>query len=248
MAVKVTSRLMVSCTSSSESRARWRSGSIVLTAYPTKAAAQSRKSRNAVAKRSGMVGGSLPGAASGRHRPVGFARSGRRFFRQWLAGPGSCARRLLRDNRGSCELGCDRGRAKGQSDAGDVAGVHHDRARRRAGVRRRFPARRQVADRGGRGARPVDPSKATFEVTPEGRSARAVGCNRIVGKPKIDGQSIAFGPMAGTRMACPPPLDQIEAKYMAALEAARTFRHRGRDADVCRRATAMALVTLKRAN
>ncbi len=77
------------------------------------------------------------------------------------------------------------------------------------------------------GAGALDPSKATFEVTPEGQVGSTVGCNRIVGKPKIDGESIAFGPMAGTRMACPPPLDQIEAKYMAALEAARSFRIEG---------------------
>ncbi|MCI4678041.1 META domain-containing protein [Rhodoblastus acidophilus] len=72
-----------------------------------------------------------------------------------------------------------------------------------------------------------DASKASFDILPDGRMATTVGCNRIAGKPKIDGDAIAFGAMAMTKMACPPPLDDIEAKYGTALEAARTFHIAG---------------------
>jgi heat shock protein HslJ len=30
--------------------------------------------------------------------------------------------------------------------------------------------------------------------------------------------------MAATRMACPPPLDQLETRYLAAFAAARSWR------------------------
>jgi heat shock protein HslJ len=33
--------------------------------------------------------------------------------------------------------------------------------------------------------------------------------------------------MAATRMACPPPLDQLETNYLAALETARSWRIEG---------------------
>jgi hypothetical protein len=46
-----------------------------------------------------------------------------------------------------------------------------------------------------------------------------VGCNRIAGKPTINGTQITFGPMAATRIACFPPLDQLEHQYLCALAA-----------------------------
>ena len=54
MAVKVTSRVIDSWTSSKESRERCRSGSRVLTTNPPAAAAQSRKNRKAMERRPGM--------------------------------------------------------------------------------------------------------------------------------------------------------------------------------------------------
>ncbi len=65
------------------------------------------------------------------------------------------------------------------------------------------------------------PSTLTFEsfeqVTGSG------GCNRYAGPVRIDGRSIAFGPLAATRMACPPAIDDQETKFFAALEDARRF-------------------------
>ena len=35
--------------------------------------------------------------------------------------------------------------------------------------------------------------------------------------------AVQWLPVAGTRMACPPPLEELERKLLAALEATRTF-------------------------
>lgn len=49
----------------------------------------------------------------------------------------------------------------------------------------------------------------------------------MTGKAQIHGDSIVFGPMAMTRMACPPPLDAVETSYAGALLAVRAFRLNG---------------------
>lgn len=43
-------------------------------------------------------------------------------------------------------------------------------------------------------------------------------------KRTINGGKITFGPMAATRMACPPPLMNQEQLYGAALEATRSYK------------------------
>ena len=68
-----------------------------------------------------------------------------------------------------------------------------------------------------------DSTKALFEIASDGRVATTVGCNRIVGQPKLDGRTISIGPMAMTRMACPPPLDRLERIYTAALDDVRVY-------------------------
>ena len=54
--------------------------------------------------------------------------------------------------------------------------------------------------------------------------AATVGCNQHGGQFTVDGSAIAFGPVAATMMACPPPLDELEPKLGAALAAARSWR------------------------
>ncbi len=51
----------------------------------------------------------------------------------------------------------------------------------------------------------------------EGRVAGTTGCNRYMGAYEVDGDSLAFGPIATTMMACPPPADAVERAYVAAL-------------------------------
>lgn len=74
------------------------------------------------------------------------------------------------------------------------------------------------------GADAFDTAKTSFELLPNGRVATTLGCNRMIGEPRIQGERISFGTMAATRMACPPPLDALERKYMEALQAVRAFR------------------------
>jgi heat shock protein HslJ len=77
------------------------------------------------------------------------------------------------------------------------------------------------------GAPDSDPAKSEFRLQADGAFSATVGCNRVFGRAKIEGDKARFGPVATTRMACPPPLDAREAGFLAALEAARGFRLEG---------------------
>jgi heat shock protein HslJ len=96
------------------------------------------------------------------------------------------------------------------------------------------------------GAEPFDAAKTAFEVDADGRVGSTIGCNRVVGKPSLDGDRLKFGPMAATRMACPPPLDRLEMRYLAALEAVRSLRTDGARVTLIDR-DGQAVVTLERA-
>ena len=55
----------------------------------------------------------------------------------------------------------------------------------------------------------------------EGMVTGHSGCNRFNGRYAESQGKIEIGPLAMTRMACPPPLMKIEATFSQALEAAR---------------------------
>ncbi|MEO7964820.1 MAG: META domain-containing protein [Gemmatimonadaceae bacterium] len=64
----------------------------------------------------------------------------------------------------------------------------------------------------------------TLQINADGGALRAsgmAGCNRYSGPVTQDGNSLRFGPLAATKMACPAL--QLESKYLAALNAARSF-------------------------
>ena len=73
------------------------------------------------------------------------------------------------------------------------------------------------------GAGVVDGAKSTLGFVDPGRVAGQGGCNRYFGGVAIDGQSMEFGKMGSTMMACPPPLMEQEQRYLAALGAAKRF-------------------------
>ena len=50
------------------------------------------------------------------------------------------------------------------------------------------------------------------------------GCNRYSTSYTLDGDALELGPLVGTKMACAPPADRVEAAYRAALERAATWR------------------------
>ena len=94
------------------------------------------------------------------------------------------------------------------------------------------------------GAEALDASRTHAEFAAD-RFASTVGCNRISGRANLSEGQLSFGPMAATRMACPPPLDAIERQYLAALQAVRAFRLEGSTL-LFLGAAGDALVTLER--
>ena len=62
---------------------------------------------------------------------------------------------------------------------------------------------------------------ATFE---DGRVAGSTGCNQFTASYTVAGDALEIGPIASTRMACPPPADSVERDYVAALEQVRAWR------------------------
>ncbi len=57
----------------------------------------------------------------------------------------------------------------------------------------------------------------------EARVAGNGGCNQFSGGYEIDGDSITFGLMASTKMAC-PEVEDVDQAFLAALENATSFR------------------------
>jgi heat shock protein HslJ len=66
----------------------------------------------------------------------------------------------------------------------------------------------------------------TMEFPEAGRIAGRSACNRYSGPiAEVDGK-LAIGPLASTRMACPPPESELESLFLRALEQAERL---GRD-------------------
>ena len=86
-------------------------------------------------------------------------------------------------------------------------------------------------------------STITLDLGSDGRVTGNATCNRYVGAYQVDGDGIAFGPLASTRMACPDDaLAGQERAYLAALAVAVSWSARGdrlelRDADGALQAT-----------
>ncbi len=64
---------------------------------------------------------------------------------------------------------------------------------------------------------------ATLEVKPDGSVSGKSGCNGFAGASTLQGDSIAFGALAATKMACPGPQMEQEGRYFAALAASRRY-------------------------
>ncbi len=72
---------------------------------------------------------------------------------------------------------------------------------------------------------PDDPAQYTLEFLPDTSVVAQVDCNRGKGPYKMEGKSIAIGPLATTRMMCPP--GSLDAQFVKQIEAARTVFFRG---------------------
>lgn len=53
------------------------------------------------------------------------------------------------------------------------------------------------------------------------------GCNRVIGSYEQSGSTLTVGPTGTTMMACPEPAMETQQRYVAALEATRSFRTEG---------------------
>jgi heat shock protein HslJ len=62
-----------------------------------------------------------------------------------------------------------------------------------------------------------------------GRAAGSTGCNRYTASYAVDGNMLELGQIASTRMACPPPADEVERVYLAALARVTAWRSENGD-------------------
>jgi putative lipoprotein len=85
------------------------------------------------------------------------------------------------------------------------------------------PAGRWLAEDIRRGG-VIDRLQTVLEIAADGTITGTGGCNRMMGKATISGETIAFGPLASTNMACTPAAMNQEQKFFAALGDARTWR------------------------
>ncbi len=69
----------------------------------------------------------------------------------------------------------------------------------------------------------IEDSAATIRFDTDGRVSGRTGCNSFNGSVSIDGEGMVFGPLAATRMACPPPLMDQEQYLFQAMDQVRTY-------------------------
>jgi putative lipoprotein len=72
----------------------------------------------------------------------------------------------------------------------------------------------------------LDRVEATLRIQ-EGKVSGRGSCNSFFGPVTIEGETISFGPLGSTRMACPESVSNQEAKYFEALRAAERFTLEG---------------------
>lgn len=78
------------------------------------------------------------------------------------------------------------------------------------------------------GAAPVGPRPPTLEFFEPGRVSGTGGCNRITGGYTVDGDTISFGPLASTMMACAEEgVMEQERAYVQQLETVDRFSIEG---------------------
>jgi heat shock protein HslJ len=70
------------------------------------------------------------------------------------------------------------------------------------------------------------PPSIAFE---EGTASGSTGCNQWTGSYTFDGDSLELGGPAMTAMACPPPADEVERVYVAALQEVAGWRSEGEE-------------------
>lgn len=80
-------------------------------------------------------------------------------------------------------------------------------------------------DIGGRGV--IDRAQSTLGFNDQGGVSGSGGCNQFNGPVEKWGATLTIGPLVSTRRACTPALMDQEDRFLAALEAVRTYRFDG---------------------
>lgn len=79
-----------------------------------------------------------------------------------------------------------------------------------------------LEDLGGGGV--IDRVRTELTLDSDGRISGSGGCNRFMGDGKLDGKTLTIGPLAGTRMACPPAVMEQEDRFLKTLEKVQGWR------------------------
>jgi putative lipoprotein len=70
----------------------------------------------------------------------------------------------------------------------------------------------------------IDDAQSTVVFGNDGRISGRGGCNSYGGTVDLKGAQMIINQLASTRMACPPAVMDQENRFMAALQATRTYR------------------------
>jgi putative lipoprotein len=70
----------------------------------------------------------------------------------------------------------------------------------------------------------IDNAQSTLEFATAGKVSGRGGCNRYGGTVEVKGASIIVGELISTKMACAPALMDQETRFLAALQATRSYR------------------------
>jgi heat shock protein HslJ len=76
------------------------------------------------------------------------------------------------------------------------------------------------------GRRVLDQVQSTITFESETRLVGSTGCNQYFAPLKISSPNIAIGRGGSTRRACQPPVMEQENRFLAALEAASSYRNK----------------------
>ena len=77
------------------------------------------------------------------------------------------------------------------------------------------------------GRRVLDQVQSTLTFESAERIVGSTGCNRYFAPLQVSGMALRIGMGGSTRRACPPEVVDQESRFLAALDAVRTYRRDG---------------------
>ena len=92
----------------------------------------------------------------------------------------------------------------------------------------------------------VEGTEATLEIAADGAVSGSATCNRFTGKATLGDDTVSFGPLASTMMACMEPAGAMEQEqaFLAALESVTGYEINGNDLRLTAGDTTAATLTL----